>query len=167
MNKHILRICFVIITLLLLFGLNCFREENNNDRKTINFIISRDEIVECVIDINQMNFIKKYLQPNVFTIYLRGSTKSEAKNLSFIIKDLTAEVSQGSKKGDWSKIESGDILKKNRKNIVLLNLEIVIPYHKLDTYDVQNGVIQIVQEESVLTEIHIKIINSKYSSRNK
>ena len=68
---------FMIFIMMVIFMclLNILKTENDNDvvREKVNLI--KDKHVECVVDIAKMGILKYYLEPYVFTVYLRRKYK--------------------------------------------------------------------------------------------
>ena len=55
-----------------------------------------------------------------------------------------------------------EYLTENKNKIIPLSLEINIPKDRIYQYSVWNGKVKIISNENVLTNINIKVINSKY-----
>ena len=155
---------FMIFIMMVIFMclLNILKTENDNDvvREKVN--LRKDKHVECVVDIAKMGILKYYLEPYVFTVYLRCKNDINAENISYKTKNINSFVSQGSKKGLWKQIREDEYLTENKNKIIPLSLEINIPKDMIYQYSVWNGKVKIISNENVLTIINIKVINSKY-----
>lgn len=162
MNKKALKIFIFFIAAAVMFIFNFLRTENSNDRIYKQINIADTKIEECVIDIGKMGTLKYYLQPDVYTVYLRFKTKDKDGKIFYEIENLTADVSQGSKKGIWEKLKSNSLVKINERGFIPLNLEIKIPYDKIDSYNVQRGTVKLLKDKNVISTVNLTIINSKY-----
>ena len=155
---------FMIFIMMVIFMclLNILKTENDNDvvREKVN--LRNDKHVECVVDIAKMGILKYYLEPYVFTVYLRCKNDINAENISYKTENINAFLSQGSKKGLWKQIREDEHLTENKNKIIPLSLEINIPKDMIYQYSVWNGKVKIISNENVLTIINIKVINSKY-----
>lgn len=162
-NRKIISIVLVILTILAMFMLEKFTDENKSDKVYQKIDLTQNYITDCTIDINDMGIVKYYIEPNIISVYLRIKVDKNAKNLSYTTENLDVIVSQGTKKGIWPKLKPEDELEKNKKNIVPLNLELRLPNENIHQYNVSQGKVKILSNQQVIGEININIINSKYS----
>lgn len=162
-NRKIISIVLVILTILAMFMLEKFTDENKSDKVYQKIDLTQNYITDCTIDINDMGIVKYYIEPNIISVYLRIKVDKNAKNLAYTTENLDVIVSQGTKKGIWPKLKPEDELEKNKKNIIPLNLELRLPNEDIHQYNISQGKVKILSNQQVIGEININIINSKYS----
>ena len=152
-NRKIISIVLVILTILAMFMLEKFTDENKSDKVYQKIDLTQNYITDCTIDIN-----------NIVSVYLRIKVDKNARNLSYTTEKLDVIVSQGTKKGIWPKLNPEDELEKNKKNIIPLNLELRLPNEDIHQYNISQGKVKIIDKQKVIGEININIINSKYKN---
>lgn len=67
--------------------------------------------------------------------------------VSFVTNGIQAIISQSSKKGIWSKLNEGDILNKNDKSVIPLNIELKVPRENIYRHDIMNGNLKILNKK--------------------
>ena len=122
-NRKIISIVLVILTILAMFMLEKFTDENKSDKVYQKIDLTQNYITDCTIDINNMGIVKYYIEPNIVSVYLRIKVDKNARNLSYTTEKLDVIVSQGTKKGIWPKLNPEDELEKNKKNIIPLRIK--------------------------------------------
>lgn len=158
MNKASIKkltLAVLAVTIMVLLGL--FKAQNDGDRSFHRIDLSKNDNVECSVDIGHMGLLKYWLEPNVFTVTLRCRTGDD-----MLKQGVDAIISQGSKKGIWKKLSPEDILVKRSKNTVPINLEVAVPEKNIYRKNVQTGQIKIWNNDELYSVINLKIINSKY-----
>lgn len=157
-------ILLAILMILMMFVLEKLADENKNDKLFRNIDLTQNiqQQEECILDINNMGVIKYYIEPNIMTIYLRIKVNKDMNEVSFVTNGIQAIISQSSKKGIWSKLNEGDILNKNDKSVIPLNIELKVPRENIYRHDIMNGNLKILNKKEEITNINIKVINSKY-----
>ena len=163
-NRKIISIVLVILTILAMFMLEKFTDENKSDKVYQKIDLTQNYITDCTIDINNMGIVKYYIEPNIVSVYLLIKVDKNARNLSYTTEKLDVIVSQGTKKGIWPKLNPEDELEKNKKNIRPLNLELRLPNEDIHQYNISQGKVKIIDKQKVIGEININIINSKYKN---
>lgn len=163
MNKTIIKkmtLAALAVTIMVLLGL--FKAQNDGDRSFHRIDLSKNDNVECSIDVGRMGLLKYWLEPNVFTVALRCRTGDDTLKLHCEVEGMDAIISQGSKKGLWKKLSSEDVLVKRSKNIIPINLEVAVPSKNIYRKNVQTGQIKIWNNDELYSVINLKIVNSKY-----
>ena len=63
----------------IMFGLMVFREENEYDKEFVKLKLVPQQTVEYNVDLSKEGILKRYLQPEKYTLYLRlrGASKNE------------------------------------------------------------------------------------------
>ena len=161
-NRKIISIVLVILTILAMFMLEKFTDENKSDKVYQKIDLTQNYITDCTIDINNMGIVKYYIEPNIVSVYLR--IKVDKIGRASCREKLDVIVSQGTKKGIWPKLNPEDELEKNKKNIIPLNLELRLPNEDIHQYNISQGKVKIIDKQKVIGEININIINSKYKN---
>lgn len=163
MNKaSIKKLTLVVLAVTIMVLLGLFKAQNDGDRSFHRIDLSKNDNVECSVDIGQMGLLKYWLEPNVFTVTLRCRTGDDTLKLRCEAEGVDAIISQGSKKGIWKKLSPEDILVKRSKNTVPINLEVAVPGKNIYRKNVQTGQIKIWDNDELYSVINLKIINSKY-----
>ena len=70
-NRKIISIVLVILTILAMFMLEKFTDENKSDKVYQKIDLTQNYITDCTIDINNMRIVKYYIKPNIISVYLR------------------------------------------------------------------------------------------------
>ena len=109
-NRKIISIVLVILTILAMFMLEKFTDENKSDKVYQKIDLTQNYITDCTIDINDMGIVKYYIEPNIISVYLRIKVDKNAKNLSYTTENIDVIVSQVNKKGIWPKLKKEDDL---------------------------------------------------------
>lgn len=161
MNKILKNILLLICIAGSIFLLNNLKEENNFERYFTTIDLKQNKEVIYEIDVGKMGKLKRYLQPEVFSLYLRLKNDNDLDNVSFRLDNLQALASQNSKKSEWKEIFQGEMLKSEKKKIIL-NLDIYIPDNPNKVYCFNQGKILITNNDKVVKEIKIKFIDSQY-----
>lgn len=146
-----------------LLALNLLRAQNDGDRVYREIFLPEDRAVECVVDLKEMGFLKYWLEPNVISVYLRFHAPEAAGDLRCEISNLSADVSQGSKKGLWKRVRPGAPLERNKRQIVPLNLEVSFPRGSLGQYEVHVGEVTLLSAERIVSQVRLRIVDSNYA----
>lgn len=86
------------------------------------------------MDLGQQGVVKKLLNPNMYTLYLRLQTDSK-EPLRCSGSDMEMFLSQGTKKGIWTELLPTDALRAKGAAIPL-NVELCVPREALNKHDV-------------------------------
>lgn len=112
---------------------------NRGDYNTKRLVLKKGSTVNYLIDLRKEGFIKRILQPQTYSSYLRVNLEEAAQlQCKAETKDMQIYLSQGSKKGLWPELKENMILKSNNnrliktqnvmvraeKNIIPINVEI-------------------------------------------
>lgn len=114
----------------IMFGLMVFREENEYDKEFVKLKLVPQQTVEYNVDLSKEGILKRYLQPEKYTLYLRLRGASKNEPLYCRTEGVKMFVSQGSKKGIWHELQA-DKPVATYKNIIPLSVEFVLPKDKL------------------------------------
>lgn len=145
-----------------LLALNLLRAQNDGDR-VYREILPGQRAEECVVDLKEMGFLKYWLEPNVISVYLRFHAPEAAGDLRCEISNLSADVSQGSKKGLWKRVRPGAPLERNKRQIVPLNLEVSFPRASLGQYEVHSGEVRLLSAGQIVSQVRLRIVDSNYA----
>ena len=84
------------------------------------------------------------------------------KDLRYQLHDLDAQVSQAGKKSVWKPVDEKTVLKIDRRQILPLNLDIVLPKEKTKQYLVKEGKVILMAADMPVSEVKFRVINSRY-----
>ncbi|MGM9572164.1 MAG: hypothetical protein ACI3ZR_08105 [bacterium] len=148
------------VIIMVLFGM--LKVQNDGDRSFNKVVLHAGKEAECTVDLGKMGFLKYWLEPNVFSVAFNCRLGHDTDRLSCRVEGVEAIVSQGSKKGIWTRLKQDDILQRRRKNTVPVNLEIRVPYERIHQRHVQDGKLEIFNNGVLYSAVNLRIINSKY-----
>lgn len=165
-KKTMKRLLIAFLAFCMMFVFNYLREENRGDIDWQVINLPQDRKVVCVVDVNEMGFLKRHLEPDVISLYFRVKGVPKGEPMTFALDNLTTQVSQGSKKKIWKLLEPGDPLLPGKgmgKNKPMpFNLELTYPKDKIGQYHVHEGKVRLLSGDKELSEITVQVINSRY-----
>ncbi len=120
MDKQQIRRASVFAAMvLLMLGLAFFRSENDYDKLYYKAGLARGQELHCTVDLSREGRLKQCLQSNIYTLYLRLQPKEKSVRLRCEAEGVTMLLSQGSKKGLWRQLETGEFLQLQRGRLPL------------------------------------------------
>ena len=158
-KKWLLRIVLFLAMIAVMFGMTAIRSENARDRLNSKINLAAGKTVTCTVDVGQRGFLKRILNPNMYTLYLRLQTDSK-EPLLCSGSDMEMFLSQGTKKGIWTELLPSDALK-SRSGWIPLNVELRVPREALKNHDVAQGVLKFYSGQEEYARVIIKVINSE------
>ena len=158
-KKWLLRIVLFLAMIAVMFGMTAIRSENARDRLNAKIYLTKGKTATCTVDLGQQGVVKKLLNPNMYTLYLRLQTDSK-EPLLCSGSDMEMFLSQGTKKGVWTKLLPSDALKFKGRWIPL-NVELRVPREALKNHDVAQGVLKFYSGQEEYARVIIKVINSE------
>lgn len=158
-KKCLLRIVLFLAMIAVMFGMTAIRSENARDRLNSKINLAAGKTVTCTVDLGQQGFLKRILNPNMYTLYLRLQTDSK-EPLLCSGSDMEMFLSQGTKKGIWTELLPSDALKFKGRWIPL-NVELRVPREALKNHDVAQGVLKFYSGQEEYARVIIKVINSE------
>ena len=153
-KKWVGRISIFIAMLAVMFIMTGIRSENARDRLNAKINLNKGKTATCTVDLGQQGVVKRLLNPNMYTIYLRKEP------LRCSGSDMEMFLSQGTKKGVWTKLLPSDALKFKGRWIPL-NVELRVPREALKNHDVAQGVLNFYSGQEEYARVIIKVINSE------
>ena len=148
-----------IAMLAVMFVMTVIRSENARDRLNAKIYLTKGKTATCTVDLGQQGVVKKLLNPNMYTLYLRLQTDSK-EPLLCSGSDMEMFLSQGTKKGVWTKLLPSDALKIKGRWIPL-NVELRVPREAVTNHDVAQGVLKFYSGQEEYARVIIKVINSE------
>ena len=145
--------------LAVMFVMTGIRSENARDRLNAKINLNKGKTATCTVDLGQQGVVKKLLNPNMYTLYLRLQTDSK-EPLLCSGSDMEMFLSQGTKKGIWTELLPSDALK-SRSGRIPLNVELRVPREALKNHDVARGVLKFYSGQEEYARVIIKVINSE------
>ena len=158
-KKWVGRISIFIAMLAVMFVMTGIRSENARDRLNAKINLTKGKTATCTVDLGQQGVVKKLLNPNMYTLYLRLQTDSK-EPLLCRGSDMEMFLSQGTKKGIWTELLPSDALK-SRNGWIPLNVELRVPREALKKQDVAQGVLKFYSGQEEYARVIIKVINSE------
>ena len=158
-KKWLLRIVLFLAMIAVMFGMTAIRSENARDRLNAKINLTKGKTATCTVDLGQQGVVKKLLNPNMYTLYLRLQTDSK-EPLLCSGSDMEMFLSQGTKKGIWTELLPSDALK-SRSGRIPLNVELRVPREALKNHDVAQGVLKFYSGQEEYARVIIKVINSE------
>ena len=158
-KKWLLRIVLFLAMIAVMFGMTAIRSENARDRLNAKIYLTKGKTATCTVDLGQQGVVKKLLNPNMYTLYLRLQTDSK-EPLLCSGSDMEMFLSQGTKKGIWTELLPSDALK-SRNGWIPLNVELRVPREALKKQDVAQGVLKFYAGQEEYARVIIKVINSE------
>ena len=158
-KKWLRRMTLFIAMLAVMFVMTGIRSENARDRLNAKINLTKGKTATCTVDLGQQGVVKKLLNPNMYTLYLRLQTDSK-EPLLCSGSDMEMFLSQGTKKGIWTELLPSDALK-SRSGRIPLNVELRVPREALKKQDVAQGVLKFYSGQEEYARVIIKVINSE------
>ena len=153
------RMALFIAMLAVMFVMTGIRSENARDRLNAKINLNKGKTATCTVDLGQQGVVKRLLNPNMYTLYLRLQTDSK-EPLLCSGSDMEMFLSQGTKKGIWTELLPSDALK-SRNGWIPLNVELRVPREALKKQDVAQGVLKFYAGQEEYARVIIKVINSE------
>lgn len=150
-----------VLALLLMLALVVLRNENEYDRQYYRAQLNKGQQLHCVLDLGQEGYLKYWLQPEVYTLYLRLELQEQQVQLYCESEGLQVQLSQNSKKGIWNQLQPHQLLQR-RRGVLPLSLELRFPKATLRQYKVQQGRLNFYDEQGLYASIDIEVVNSRY-----
>ena len=157
-KKCLLRIVLFLAMIAVMFGMTAIRSENARDRLNAKIYLTKGKTATCTVDLGQQGVVKKLLNPNMYTLYLRLQTDSK-EPLRCSGSDMEMFLSQGTKKGIWTELLPTDALRAKGAAIPL-NVELRVPREALNKHDVAQGTLKFYAGQREYAQVIIKVINS-------
>ena len=157
-KKWVGRISIFIAMLAVMFVMTGIRSENARDRLNAKINLTKGKTATCTVDLGQQGVVKKLLNPNMYTLYLRLQTDSK-EPLRCSGSDMEMFLSQGTKKGIWNELKADEPLKARGKWLPL-NVELRVPREALNKHDVAQGTLKFYAGQREYAQVIIKVINS-------
>ena len=157
-KKWVGRISIFIAMLAVMFVMTGIRSENARDRLNAKINLTKGKTATCTVDLGQQGVVKKLLNPNMYTLYLRLQTDSK-EPLLCRGSDMEMFLSQGTKKGIWNELKADEPLKARGKWLPL-NVELRVPREALNKHDVGQGTLKFYAGQREYAQVIIKVINS-------
>lgn len=158
-KKWLLRIVLFLAMIAVMFGMTAIRSENARDRLNAKINLTEGKTATCTVDLGQQGVVKKLLNPNMYTLYLRLQTDSK-EPLRCSGSDMEMFLSQGTKKGIWTELLPTDALRAKGAAITL-NVELRVPREALNKHDVAQGTLKFYAGQKEYAQVIIKVINSE------
>lgn len=150
-----------ITVLVLIYAV--FFHNNGRDILRVSQNLKNFDSTLIVYDLAQEGVLKYYFQPGNISFYL-STYVDEPKKKEYMVKvsGVKCDLSLGSKKKNWDKLENGGKLKITRKNRARFNAEINIPRKYTRKFDVATMHITILDNYGNSYLRDLKFVNSKY-----
>ena len=158
-KKWLRRMALFIAMLAVMFVMTGIRSENARDRLNAKINLTKGKTATCTVDLGQQGVVKRLLNPNMYTLYLRLQTDSK-EPLLCSGSDMEMFLSQGTKKGIWNELKADEPLKARGKWLPL-NVELRVPREALKKQDVAQGVLKFYAGQEEYARVIIKVINSE------
>lgn len=158
-KKWLLRIVLFLAMIAVMFVMTGIRSENARDRLNAKIYLTKGKTATCTVDLGQQGVVKKLLNPNMYTLYLRLQTDSK-EPLLCSGSDMEMFLSQGTKKGIWTELMPTDALRA-KGGWIPLNVELRVPREALKKQDVAQGVLKFYAGQEEYAQVIIKVINSE------
>ena len=157
-KKWLLRVVLFVAMVAVMFGMTAIRPENAKDRLNSKINLAAGKTVTCTVDLGQQGFLKRMLNPNIYTLYLRLQADTN-EPLRCSCSDMEMFLSQGTKKGIWTELLPTDALRAKGAAIPL-NVELRVPREALNRHDVAQGTLKFYAGQREYAQVIIKVINS-------
>ena len=142
-----------------MFGMTAVRPENAKDRLNAKINLTTGKTVTCTVDLGKQGAIKQFLNPNIYTLYLRLQTDTK-EPLRCSGSGMEMFLSQGTKKGIWNELKQEETLK-SRGKWIPLNVELRVPREALKEHDVGQGTLKFHAGQKEYAQVIIKVVNSR------
>jgi len=160
-KKWIVRITLFCVMIIVMLALSEIRLQNNYDRFYKKITLLPQKTVTCTVDLSKQGAVKKVLNTNVYTLYLRVKA-SNNNSLHCEGSGMEMFLSQGTKKGIWKELKPQDALQQVRGSIPV-NVELKVPYAALKNRNVAEGTLNFFDENGLYGKVIVKVINSQAS----
>ena len=90
-KKCLLRIVLFLAMIAVMFGMTAIRSENARDRLNSKINLAAGKTVTCTVDLGQQGFLKRILNPNMYTLYLRLQTDSKEPLANFLTVPIISD----------------------------------------------------------------------------
>ena len=142
-----------------MFGMTAIRPENTKDRLNAKINLTAGKTVTYTVDLGKQGAIKQFLNPNIYTLYLRLQTDTK-EPLRCNASGMEMFLSQGTKKGIWNELKPEETLK-SRGKWISLNVELRVPREALKEHDVGQGTLQLYAGQKEYAQVIIRVVNSQ------
>ncbi|MDY4920011.1 MAG: hypothetical protein SO119_02910 [Phascolarctobacterium sp.] len=159
-NKWLVRIVLFCSMIALMLVMTTVRTQNAGDRLNKHLTVSRGRTVTCTVDLAKEGSVKKLLNPNIYTLYLRLETEALPLRCEGKSNEMELFLSQGTKKGIWTELQTDEKLAK-RRGVIPLNVELKVPREALERYAVAQGELVLYSEQGEYGKIILKVLNSE------
>ena len=161
MNKQMLkRVLAFVLMAAVMVGLVFFRNENNYDKHYFRAKLARGQVLHCEIDLGKEGELKYFLQPNIYTLYLRLVPEDKQAQLRCEGEGLQMLLSRSSKKGLWKKLASDEMIKQY-KGQMSVSAELYFSSEQLKQRHVQQGKINFYDAKGLYGTVVVDVINSR------
>lgn len=160
-KKWLKRIALFCLMLGFMFALLELRATNDYDRDFVKFKLPRDSQAHYVIDLGKEGGLKYFVQPNVYTVYFRLQPQEKNVKLTCRSEGVQMILSQGSKKGIWTKLTPQQELYKER-GVFPVSAELYVPRASVKQHAVAKGKLMFYEGEKLYATILVEIVNSRY-----
>lgn len=162
-KKWLKRIALFCLMIGFMFSLLLLRATNDYDRDFVRFKLPRNAQIHYTIDLAKEGDLKYLVQPNIYTVYFRLQPQDKNIKLTCKSEGVQMILSQGSKKGIWTKLAPEQQLYKDRGTFPV-SAELYVPRASVKQHDVGKGRIVFYEGEQQYAMILVEIINSRYSN---
>ena len=114
-----------------------------------------------MVDLGKEGGLKYFVQPNVYSAYLRLQPQTKNAKLTCRGEGLEMILSQGSKKGVWEKLNEQQVLQK-QFGALPLSVELRVPRESVKQYHVGKGAIKLYEGDKLYATIAVEVVNSRY-----
>lgn len=160
-KKWLKKIALFCAMLGVMFALLLVREMNAYDKGFTKLPLARNAQATYVVDLGKEGGLKYFVQPNVYSAYLRLQPQTKNAKLTCRGEGLDMILSQGSKKGVWEKLGAQQVLQK-QFGALPLSVELRVPRESVKQYHVGKGAIKLYEGEKLYATIAIEVVNSRY-----
>ena len=160
-KKWLKKIALFCAMLGVMFALLLVREMNAHDKGFTKLPLARNAQATYVVDMGKEGGLKYFVQPNVYSAYLRLQPQTKNVKLTCRGEGLEMILSQGSKKGVWEKLGAQQVLQK-QFGALPLSVELRVPRESVKQYHVGKGAIKLYEGEKLYATIAVEVVNSRY-----
>ena len=160
-KKWVKRIALFCLMIGFMFSLLVLRVTNDYDRDFVKFKLPRASQAHYVIDLGKEGGLKYFVQPNIYTVYFRLQPQEKNVKLTCRSEGVQMILSQGSKKGIWTKLSPEQELHRERGQLPV-SVELYVPRDSVQKYDVGKGKLLFYDGDKLYATILVEIVNSRY-----
>lgn len=160
-KKWLKKIALFCAMLGVMFALLLVREMNAHDKGFTKLPLARNAQATYVVDLGKEGGLKYFVQPNVYSAYLRLQPQKKNVKLTCRGEGMEMILSQGSKKGVWEKLGAQQVLQK-QFGALPLSVELRVPRESVKQYHVGKGAIKLYEGEKLYATIAVEVVNSRY-----